>query len=57
VKKEKQLTGRKLCSFFAKPQKQICPPYFSSNTKRLVTKNLEQLKIFGGKKIPGYFNV
>jgi hypothetical protein len=33
VKKEKQLTGRKLCSFFAKPQKQICPPYFSSNTK------------------------
>jgi hypothetical protein len=37
VKKEnylfKQLTVRKLCSFFAKPQKQICPPYFSSNTK------------------------
>jgi hypothetical protein len=32
VKKEKQLTGRKLCSFFAKPHKQICPPYFSSNT-------------------------
>jgi hypothetical protein len=33
VKKEKQLTGRKLCSFFANPQKQIRPFYFSSNTK------------------------
>jgi hypothetical protein len=33
VKKDKQLTERKMCSFFAKPQKQICPPYFSSNTK------------------------
>jgi hypothetical protein len=33
VKKEKQLDERKLCSFFAKPQKQICPLYFSSNTK------------------------
>jgi TorA maturation chaperone TorD len=29
----KQLDERKLCSFFAKPQKQRCPPYFSSNTK------------------------
>jgi hypothetical protein len=33
VKKEKQLDERKLCSFFAKPQKQIRPFYFSSNTK------------------------
>jgi hypothetical protein len=32
VKKEKQLDERKLCSFFAKPQKQIRPVYFSSNT-------------------------
>jgi hypothetical protein len=32
VKKEKQLDERKLCSFFAKPQKQICPLYFSSKT-------------------------
>jgi hypothetical protein len=32
VKKEKQLDERKLCSFFAKPQKQIRPFYFSSNT-------------------------
>jgi hypothetical protein len=32
VKKDKQLTVRKMCSFFAKPQKQIGPPYFSSNT-------------------------
>jgi hypothetical protein len=32
VKKEKQLDARKLCSFFAKPQKQRCPSYFSSNT-------------------------
>jgi hypothetical protein len=31
VKKEKQLDERKLSSFFAKPQKQICPLYFSSN--------------------------
>jgi hypothetical protein len=28
----KQLTGRKLCSFFAKSQKQVLPFYFSSNT-------------------------
>ncbi len=35
AKKEKQLDERKLCSFFAKPQKQICPPYFSSNTNDL----------------------
>jgi NADPH:quinone reductase-like Zn-dependent oxidoreductase len=32
VKKEKQLYKRSLCSFFTKPQKQICPLYFSSNT-------------------------
>jgi hypothetical protein len=32
VKKDKQLYERKLCSFFAKPQKQRCPSYFSSNT-------------------------
>jgi large conductance mechanosensitive channel len=32
VKKDKQLDERKLCSFFAKPQKQRRPPYFSSNT-------------------------
>jgi hypothetical protein len=37
VKKEnylfKQLYARKLCSFFAKPQKQIGEVYFSSSTK------------------------
>jgi hypothetical protein len=33
VKKEKQLDERKLCSFFAKPQKQSCLPYFSSDIK------------------------
>jgi hypothetical protein len=32
AKKDKQLDERKLCSFFAKPQKQRCPSYFSSNT-------------------------
>jgi hypothetical protein len=32
VKKDKQVTERRLCSFFAKPQKQICPSDFSSNT-------------------------
>jgi hypothetical protein len=32
VKKDKQLDERKSCSFFAKPQKQIRPFYFSSNT-------------------------
>jgi hypothetical protein len=38
VKKEKQLDERKLCSFFAKPQRQRCPPYFSSNTKVMFSK-------------------
>jgi hypothetical protein len=33
VKKEKQLDERKLCSFFAKSQKQRYPSYFSSNTR------------------------
>jgi hypothetical protein len=37
VKKEKQLDERKLSSFFAKPQKQRCPSYFSSNAKRMQT--------------------
>jgi hypothetical protein len=32
VKKDKQLDARKLCSFFAKPQKQIGVVYFSSIT-------------------------
>jgi hypothetical protein len=32
VKKDKQLYERKLCSFFAKPQKQIGGVYFSSIT-------------------------
>jgi hypothetical protein len=32
AKKEKQLDERKLCSFFAKPQKQIGVVYFSSIT-------------------------
>jgi hypothetical protein len=39
VKKDKQLDARKLCSFFAKPQKQIGEVYFSSITyRRLVPK-------------------
>jgi hypothetical protein len=37
VKKEKQLDERKLCSFFAKPQKQIGGVYFSSITKWFYT--------------------
>jgi hypothetical protein len=32
AKKDKQLDERKLCSFFAKPQKQIGRVYFSSIT-------------------------
>jgi hypothetical protein len=36
AKKDKQLDERKLRSFFAKSQKQRCPSYFSSNTKRLL---------------------
>jgi hypothetical protein len=32
AKKDKQLDERKLCSFFAKPPKQIGVVYFSSST-------------------------
>jgi hypothetical protein len=35
VKKDKQLDESKLCSFFAKPQKQIGGGYFYSITKLL----------------------
>jgi hypothetical protein len=43
VKKDKQLDERKLCSFFAKPQKQSCLPYFSSTT------NISAYAIFTGE--------
>jgi hypothetical protein len=39
VKKDKELDEMKLCSFFAKPQKQMHPFYFSSNTKSLISPN------------------
>jgi hypothetical protein len=39
VKKDKQLYERKLCSFFAKPPKQIGRVYFSSTTKSFYTTN------------------
>jgi hypothetical protein len=47
VKKDKQLDESKLCSFFAKPQKQRCPSYFSSNTKK---QSQSYLKVLLGSK-------
>jgi hypothetical protein len=43
AKKDKQLDERKLCSFFAKPPKQIGVVYFSSITKLALAKNGQNL--------------